>query len=273
MKKTFLYLAFSGIALTSINSCETLENLCNISEADLATGEVFVTSLNHMVDTYTIIDNVSKDSVLNATNSNTINGAVCARMADSLFIDYGVSGAIGADGKHRKGLIKAKVVGNYTTVGGTIDAVFSNYFVDGVEIKGGLNSINKGPVANPDFEVKATGFMVGEDSEINYDMGMLWQAGFTSPDVADDIFDVSGNLSGDDKKNGKQFTATITDPLHYVNACPDLLESGVINLTLTNDTTVSGFEVDFITADGCNNLFKATVDCEGSPISFTYPFN
>ncbi len=273
MKKTIFYLALSGIALTSLNSCDDLENLCNLSEADLGTGEVFVTSLNQMIDIYTRVDNVSKDSVLNATNTNTIDGAFCTLVGDSLIIDFGVSDVLTADGKLRKGSIRTKLTGNYTTVGGKLNAKLSTYFVDGVQIKGTVNAENKGPAANPDFAVSVTEFEVGEDSKVNYTLGMLWQGGFVSPVMTDDVFEVSGTIAGDDNKNAKQFTATFTEPLRYVNACQYFLESGVIDITLTGDTTVAGFEVDFIGGDGCNNLFKATVECQGSPISFTYPFN
>ena len=51
------------------------------------------------------------------------------------------------------------------------------------------------------------------------------------------------------------------------------IEKGLMDIQLIGDTAVAGFLVDFIEADGCNNLFQVSVDCEGSPISFTYPMN
>jgi len=102
---------------------------------------------------------------------------------------------------------------------------------------------------------------------------MAWEAGFVTPELEDDIFDVSGSVTGGDSTNSVKFSSTILDPLHYVYSCPSLIEKGEIELILIDDELVPTFNVDFIEGDGCNNLFRSTVDCDGQPISFTYPFN
>lgn len=273
LKKTLLYAFFGGMTLVGINSCENLENLCGIEESNLATGEVFVTSLNHMVDVYSRVDNVSKDSLVNATGSNIIDGATCTKSNDSLIIDFGNTPVLCQDGKYRSGTIRSKVRGTYEIVGSEITSVLSNYLVNENHITGDFNLINNGPNNNPVFSVSTTSFAIDTVSEISYNFEMTWESGFVSPELDDDIFDVSGSVTGNDYSNSVEFSSTILDPLHYVYACPNLLEKGEIELILIDNELVPTFNIDFIENDGCNNLFKSTVDCDGQPISFTYPFN
>jgi hypothetical protein len=274
MKKSFLYLALGAISLSTLNSCEELENLCNIQESDLGTGDVFVTSLNHMVDIYKRVDAASKDPLVTGTGSTVIDGAKCFKSADTdtLYIDFGVSEVICADGKLRKGLIWAYLIGDYNQPNGEVSAELENYFVDGTQITGDIDAKNNGPAADPDFSITTTSFIVEGESNVDYTLGALWEQGFTTAEPSDDIFNVSGTVSGNDTKNNKSFSSTVIEPLHYVNACADGIEKGRMDIDLISDTTIA-ITIDFIESDGCNNLFEVSVDCQGSPISFTYPMN
>lgn len=273
MKKSILYIAIASISLGSFYSCEELENLCNIQEANLQTGEVFVTSLNHMIDVYKRVDEANKNPNVSTTSSALIDGAQCEIVGDSLLIDFGAGDVTCADGKLRRGSIRVRLLNDYNLPTGEVNAIFSNYHVDGMQITGKFDARNDGPIAAPQFSITTDKFNVGDESTVDYSIDATWTQGFASADPTDDIFDVSGNVSGEDKANSKDFTASVVEPLHYVAACKDYLEKGIMDLQLIGDTTVSGFQVDFIEADGCNNLFQASVDCQGSPISFTYPMN
>ena len=273
IKRPLLILAVGGITFLGTNGCDNIEDLCGIDESNIATGEIFVTSLNHMVDIYTRIDETNKDSVLNATGTNTIDGAVCTKTVDSLIIDYGNSPTLCADGKTRSGSIRTKISGNYQTVGSQISASLENYFVNESQIKGAISVENFGPSLTPEFQLTTSKFMVDEDSEIDYSLQMNWLNGFVSPKLEDDIFDVSGSVSGTDLVHSKEFSSKILQPLHYVNECSNYIESGEMEITLVDDELVPTFTIDFIEEDGCNNLFQSTVNCNDQPVSFTYPFN
>lgn len=273
MKRSFLYIAIGAIALSSFYSCEQLENLCNIQESDLKTGDVFVKSLNHMIDVYKRVDEANKNPIVKGGAQDVIDGATCEIMGDSLIIDFGSGDVVCADGRLRRGSIRVRLVNDYMLPTGEANAILSNYHVDGTRITGNFDARNDGPAADPKFVITTTMFNVGDESTVNYAVDANWMQGFSTVDATDDIFDVTGNVTGEDNANSKDFTASVIEPLHYVAACPDYIERGIMDVQLIGDTTVSGFAVDFIEADGCNNLFQVSVDCEGSPISFTYPMN
>ena len=264
-----LYLALGGLTLGSFYSCEELENLCNISEADLQTGEVFVSSLNNMVDIYKRVDAANKSSDLASNGIDTIDQAVCTIEGDSLFIDFGIGEVVCQDGKLRKGSIRTKITGDYTTTNGMVSSKLSNYHVNGTQLTGSFMAENKGPAANPLFTLSTSEFKEGDLSEVDYSLSSQWVQGFSTEEEADDIFDLSGTVSGSAKENNVNFTTMILSPLHYVSMCPSYVEYGVLNLEVPTDSIA--IEIDFLADDGCNNLFQATIDCEGSPFVSTFP--
>lgn len=273
MKRSFLYLVIGALSLSAFYSCEELENLCNIQESDLKTGDVFVKSLNTMIDIYKRVDEANKNAIVLSGGEDKIDGASCKIEGDSLFIDFGIGDVVCADGKLRRGSIRVRLLNDYLLPAGEANAILSNYFVDGTQISGQFDARNDGPAASPVYNISTTEFNVGDESTVDYTFDASWGQGFETSDPTDDIFDVSGIVTGEDKENAKDFTADVIQPLHYVTACPDYIEKGILDIQLVGDTTVSGFIVDFIDSDGCNNLFQVSVDCEGSPISFTYPMN
>ena len=272
MKRSILYLALAGVSLSAFYSCDDLEALCGIGENDLQTGEVFVTSLNHMVDIYKRVDAANKDSVVLNGGVSKIDGAECLIDGDSLIIDFGASEVLCADNKLRKGSIRTKLTGAYNIPSGEVNAVLSNYFVEGTQISGQMDARNDGPISNPSFNIATIAFEVGDESTVDYSVGLLWEEGFETEVSNDDIFNVSGTVSGVDNMNIKNFTSMVIEPLRYVTNCPAVVEKGIMEIELVGDSTVM-FMLDFIEADGCNNLFEVTADCDGSPLSFKYPMD
>lgn len=273
MKKSILSIALGGAVLLGINSCEDLENLCGISQDNVVTGEVFVASLNGMIDIYQRIDQALKDPDLNNTGTAMIDGATCTVKGDSVIIDFGVAGAVSpSDNKTRKGSIRALITGDYTLPNGIAAAKLSNYHVDGIMQKGGFVATNKGPAANPEVTLTTLKYEIGDVSSVDYNLSAFWQAGFDTPDPNDDIFDLQGTINGDDFQNSKMFNGTVLDPLLYNGSCPYFIEQGVMDVGLVGDTALTGFSVDFVQADNCNNIFQITVDCDGSPLVFDYAY-
>jgi len=272
MKKSIMYALIGGMAIITINSCDTLEDLCNIGEEDMATGELFVSSLTHLTGLYERIDIVRKDSLLIATGTATIDGANCTLSNDSLIIEFGETSVITADGKKRSGSIRAKVTGDYMNTSGSIDAYLHGFMVNEKPIEGNLLISNTGSASLPMFNVKAIDFMVNNETIVNYDLEFEWQNGFKSQDILDDVIDVSGSVIGGDSVSSKDFTANILSPLHLSGACNSYIEWGELRITLKDEELVPTMDIDFIASDSCNNLFKATVDCTGNPLSFTFPF-
>ena len=274
MKNKFLPLALVAAMFTGLNSCDDLEALCNLSEDDLGSGEVFVTSLNHMMDVYSRIDNAYKDTTLQNTGSATIDGAECTLTSDSLILDFG-NGASCADGKIRKGSIRTGITADYMVAGGGASGNLSGYHVDNVLIVGSLDVMNDGPTgAYPVINVFSNSIAVGDESDVDFDMNMQWLSGFLTMEANDDIFKVYGAIDGADLENNSLFEADIIDSLHYDYACVNYIEYGSLDLTISGDSSSVGvINVDFIESDGCNNLFMVTATCDQGPISFTYPFN
>jgi len=191
----------------------------------------------------------------------------------NLIIDFGNTSVYTLDGKKHTGSIRAKVSGDYMNTSGSIDAIFHNYFVNEDELKGKLIFSNLGGTSEPAFDVESIDFEVNDETIINYDLELQWQAGYSTTDVLDDIMALSGSVIGGDSVNSKDFTVDILTPLHLNGACSSVIESGELEITLLNDEIVPIITIDFILNDGCNNLFQATVDCQGNPLSFTFPLD
>ena len=272
MKNSIKKAALGLAIILSVSSCETLQDLCEISEEDVATGELFVSSLTQVLDVYERVDMVRKDSVLMATGSNVIDGANCTLTNDSMIIDFGETPVFTLDGKSHTGSIRSKVSGDYAHISGSIDATLVGYIVNEKIITGDLSVVNQATSGQPLYSLTTTDFEVNNDTKVNYSLDLQWLSGFETVALEDDILDVSGQVSGIDSLSTKEFTADILSPLHLNGACAYVIERGEIKISLVDDELVPTIDIDFINSDSCNNLFNATVDCTGNPLSFTFPF-
>lgn len=262
-----------GIAiLLTVSSCETLQEICDINEDDVSSGELFVNSLTQVLDVYERIDIVRRDSTLIATGNHIIDGANCTLTNDSMIIDFGNSPVVTQDGKYHSGSIRSKVTGDYSGTSGSIESQLVDYQVNDNSITGSLAVTNESSTQQPQFVLTTTNFEVNADTKVNYNLNLNWLNGFESITVEDDVMELSGQLTGLDSISGKEFTAEILSPVHLNRACSYLMESGEVRLSMIDDELVPTIDIDFISSDSCNNLFNASVDCKGNPLSFTFPF-
>ena len=276
MKRTIKAIGLAALTL-AVASCEDLENLCGIGEDEMAVGQVFVESYNHVAYVSRVMDEAMRDSAVNLHGNGKIDGAQVTLINQVLTVDYGVSGVIcPSDNKLRKGKLIADLTSNYLVQGGSMEANTEAYHVDNVLVSGSVTMTNDGAIngANPQISIDIPNFKVGDQTEFNGMLNMLWQNGFETDDLNDDEFLMGGGISGEELMSKKQLAGTMLQDLSYKKSCTHLLEAGVISLNVTDSLASDlSMEIDFLENDGCNNLFNVSADCSGSPISLTYPFN
>lgn len=254
-----------------LTSCEDIENICGIDEDDFAVGESYVEATGAFVGIVNSVDVALRDSVLNATGMNFIDGANCTLTSDSLFIDYGNSSS-----SSRKGRIVAGYTGDYLTQGGLVGIMLDNYSVDETNITGELTIENLGGTGGAyTLELACTNLGIGSDLTFSSLMGLTWTAGYsTTYDLTDDSYTLSGTSSASSTFNNLQFSSTIAPAFVYDRTCSYGITSGEAALTLTGDSiSTASMGIDFLGADGCNNIFQLSADCDGNSITVTKPFD
>ena len=105
--------------------------------------------------------------------------------------------------------------------------------------------------------------------ELNGTLVADWLAGSSTPSVLDDDFNLSGSAKLTNTNTTNYFDGIISTPLMVSSSCDYTFISGVVAITPSN-TDLPYVSLDFIDGD-CANLFNATIDCQGSPLSFSYP--
>jgi len=266
MKKSiFITLLAAGIALSG---CETLESVCGIKAEDLGFAEDYSKHLGAAVYIYQQADRALRDSTLKAEGTATIDGASCTRDADSIIVDYG-NGTACADGKVRKGSFRMAYSGDYMTPGSSASLTLKNYFESDEAYTGSIAMQNITTGTEPTINVDIIA-LTAADLKMDGAIGAAWQTGFeTVDDDSDDQFAISGGLDLLNVATTDKFMGVVNDPLVISASCDYTFVSGSISLSSTNPAFPAS-SMDFIPGD-CANLFTATVDCQGSPLTFSFP--
>jgi hypothetical protein len=253
---------------TFLQGCEELENLCGIKESDLKYAEGYTKHLNEAIYIYKQVDRSMRDSVLEVTGSNVIDGATCTRTADSLIIDYG-TGTICADGLSRSGIIRLGFTGNYMTSSSTAGIVLSNYRQSEMMFTGSMAISNLTGGTQPNFNLSINEF-TADTLELNASFQTEWLSGFdTKTNFSDDALKVTGSTSLEYTSNTESVTGTITSPVLIDASCQYTFVEGVISLVPVN-SLLPEVGLDFIDGD-CSNIFQAEIGCQGDVFKFSFP--
>ncbi|GAB5557483.1 MAG: hypothetical protein SchgKO_16960 [Schleiferiaceae bacterium] len=258
-------------AALMFTSCEELENVCGIDDDDFAIGESYVEATGGFIDIVNRVDVALRDSTLQTTGMNNIDGANCTLTSDSLFIDFGSTNVNTSNG-NRRGRIKAGISGDYFTAGSSVGIMTEDFYYNDVQLAGDVSITNTTGSA---YELACINMGVGTEIDFTTTLTLSWTAGFaTMYDLDDDSYTLSGMSSGTSTMSNNAFNATINPALSYDRTCQYGVTEGVASLTLTGDSiSTANLGVDFLSNDACNNLFKITADCDGNNISVTRSFD
>ncbi|MDX5325847.1 MAG: hypothetical protein LPK80_06260 [Bacteroidota bacterium] len=268
-----LKFAFWAVLFVGFSSCEDLEQICGVDNPDLSLAENGVEALGVMINTYDRVDEALRNSDLQNNGQTTIDNASVTWSNNLLTIDFG-NGTSGSDGKIRKGTITAQVTGDYFQSGSTTTISFNGFSVDDHSVKGGI-SLSNSTQNMPTYTVSATNFVFDDLVGLTNQMTFEWQAGFnTQSDDQDDIYSLSGNGNIDQLSGDQDLGLDIVIPIKYVRACQWGVEEGALNCAWTGtDAPFSSIDLDFISSDGCNNLYQIGVDCGETSGTITKSFS
>ena len=201
------------------------------------------------------------------TLDSTVSGGITTH---TIKIDFGAIPHACLDGKIRTGIINASYKGYYHALESRLVIGFDQYSVNGNLVVGSNTIIHKNPVnghKSDSIYVNATitKFNSG-GATIHWvsSRAREWIAGDNTPsDKTDDIFSISGNITGT-HSNGNGFSATCDNLKIHLNC--KWIESGDLNYTPSGKSTRY---IKFGTDGTCDSL--ATVQLEGVTTTFIMP--
>lgn len=244
-------------------------------QANLSITQSHLMIENYVLDVYKQIQQVVKDSswALMAQNKNIDEfHTSCAEISvfsgdtisydDSLVIDYGNSYCQGANDYSRKGKIIAGFNGKYNDSLTKITLFFENYHVQKISLSGLIaikcngtsNGLLSDSINTPHLAVNYNG------------SNHLWNAAYLVktisgddsgfPDIGDDLYEISGSVSGTDGSQGNQnYSVEIVIPLNYQIGCRNI-KKGLSELSYP-DKSIRAIEYG---PGSCDNTVEVTVD-------------
>jgi len=190
----------------------------------------------------------------------------------SITVDFGSSPCLCDqwDGRYRQGTLKATWSGSYRQPGTVISFVTTNYYrgdavdqMDKYDVNRTVTNMGLNNAGNLQYHIVATvnvTYFNGETANWNVDKTKEWKEGESTLDVSDDVFSITGTVTGTNR-NGVPVTATITTPI-IKNAC-EWYVSGVAEITRSNMPTIT-----FDYGNGnCDNVATITVNGQTKTIT------
>jgi hypothetical protein len=265
MKRIYFYSAavlLLGFTMWSCKKDSTTDPLVASSQDNAE-----VSSLYDDVDNEA--NNVSnlKDVLYDTTGSSGTKTVVKTKVGDTAiwtitFTTYNN----GKNARLKNGTMIIKTAGKYA--GETIpyfrSITFSDFTIDGNKIEG-LRTIERDTVTDPTghtFSITLTNGKVTFPDNTTYtrtteNRKRIWIKGYDTPLwIWDDEYDITGSATGTNRQ-GYAYTHSITTPLHVALICP-WIESGVIQMTVTEGTTIKTSTLDY-GADVCDKLATLTI--------------
>ncbi len=185
----------------------------------------------------------------------------------TITIDFG-AGCTGLDGRTRKGKIVTVYTGPMIVPGSQATTTFVNYYLDSLHIEGSHTIKNNSTSSVRVFTRTVTNGKISKPSG-NY---IMWNATHTNTQTAglgtplfplDDEFDITGNASGQNYRNGNtvSWSHSITNPLHKKFTCRWFSNGTIIFNINTHSATLD------YGSGTCDN--QATLSIGGQTISIT----
>lgn len=278
MKKVNTKIFLAALLAAGISSCDE-DALGSQGEVEAKVGELYVQAEATGSRIINTVDLALRDPSFIANDSTQVDGAVVERDGASIVIDYR-NGTSGSDGVLREGQINLLMSGgtDYMVSGTSLAGTFLNYKEAGKPVTGAFNIANQG---NNAFALTLTQLSItdAEDNvfSLSANKTLNWVKGFsTTNDFTDDEYTLSGTSTG--TADTITVSASITTPFSYKSACQYRLEEGVLSINLSsstpNNVNYTGGSVDFLSDDGCNNLYKIILEsADGGSVNSTLTFN
>lgn len=275
MRKLNSKFFLAGLIAFGFASCDEENPLGSAGEVESKVGELYILAESTGSRIFNTIDLAMRDNDFITNDTTVIDGAMVTRDGAIIKINYG-TGASGSDGILREGEINLLMSGgsDYMASGTSIAGTFLNYKEADKPVTGSFNVANQG---NDVFALTLTSLSVTDAEDNTFSLSasktLTWVDGFsTIGDVSDDSYTLSGTSTG--VADTITLTASITSPLSYKSTCQYRLEEGVINLTMAGPgVTYTGGSIDFLSADGCNNLYSIELNSvDGGSVNTTLTF-
>lgn len=183
----------------------------------------------------------------------------------SITVDFGSTPCLCDqwDGLYRQGVVKATWTGPYKESGTVINITTTDYYrgiapdqMDRYDVNRTVTNMGDNANGNLQFHIVSTVnvyYFDGQTANWSADKIKEWTQGESTPDLNDDVFVITGTVTGTNR-NGVPVSATITTPITK-NACQWYV-SGVVEITRGNFPTIT---LDYGNGN-CDNLATLTVN-------------
>ncbi|GAA4051575.1 hypothetical protein GCM10022409_43030 [Hymenobacter glaciei] len=182
----------------------------------------------------------------------------------TLTIDFGTTNCLCADGRYRRGKIVVRFTTDVLTrrAGSVVTRV--DYFVNDNQHTATRTFTD---IGNGSFTVDVTNAsIIRANNGGTHSWTANWTfnrtAGFGTPQVADDVYSVTGSATGTNRKS-VGYTSTIQSPLIKRADCPKYFVQGTMAITNTNSKAMT---LDYGNGT-CDNVATATVNGRTRTIS------
>ena len=220
-------------ALLALNSCQKEKPLDPQTGSDLSSGtnalgasQLVIKSLDNSSNSFKQEDNLLASCAV--VTNDTVS------KPHTYTVDYG-TGCVGADGVTRSGKVTATYnTTNMRLVNASYIISFQNYVENNEQIGGSVtiqnNGFNGSGNLNYTITLNVPTVVSGVSSTVTGNLGYEWIAGEGTLSTADDMFSLTGSVTGNDRK-GRYSTFTVNTPLISSSACNNLYVQGTASAT------------------------------------------
>ncbi len=279
--RTTMKIAFASlfIAALAFTACQKSGLLPNAEDTQLATDNARMDNESDNIGS--VINAIAYSNGMSSIGQKTegpggvfgnITLPACATVTidtisnpKSITVDFGSSPCLCDqwDNLYRQGVIKATWTGAYRDPGTVITIVTTNFYrgiatdqMDKYDVNRTVTNMGPNANGNLQFHIVTTinvSYFDGTTSNWSADKMREWIQGESTKDISDDVFVITGSVSGTNR-NGIPVSATITTPLTK-NACTWFV-SGVVEITRGTMPTIT---LDYGNGN-CDNLATITVN-------------
>lgn len=178
----------------------------------------------------------------------------------TMTVYYGDVNYLCKDGNYRRGTIMVSWTGKYRNSGTIINISFDKFYQNDYHVEGTKSITNGGRNASGNlfFTIVVDGKVTGPDGLAHTwksNRTRTWIAGELTQNPLDDVYEISGNTSGVNRK-GVGYNANITKNLRVELGCEWRITSGVIEITPEGKAVRT---VDFGNG-ACDRLVTVTIN-------------
>jgi hypothetical protein len=229
------------------------------TETEERLGDYVIDVQSNIVYLYNLLDQGLRDPMYLANDSTVVDEVIIksAGATSGVTLDFGV-GVTGKDGILRSGIVMFNQTGDYNTAGSILSATFSTFAAGEKNYVGDMSLENLGANA---YKVDLVEFGFANEFSANLSQTLTWVTGFETDTIKeDDSFTLSGTFSGIDLVSSDTVAAEIISPFNYDKSCEYGMVEGAMDIVMNGpNVTYESGSIDFISSDGCLDLFQIVV--------------